>query len=100
MRVFVTGASAWIRSPVVPEPIRPGHQAARLARPHATAVALTKAGADAVSGSLDDLDVLRSTVKGSDGVIHLAFSTMSRSRGTSPRRPPRTVGRSRRSPRS
>jgi len=65
MRVFVTGASGWIGSALVPELIGAGHQVVGLARSDASAAALTEAGAEAVSGTLDDLDVLRETAKAS-----------------------------------
>jgi len=73
MRIFVTGASGWIGSAVIPELIRNGHQVLGLARSDTSARAVADLGAEVLRGELNDLDVLRAGARESDGIIHLAF---------------------------
>src|SRR4051812_40896890 len=73
MHVFVTGASGWVASAVVPELLAAGHTVSGLARSDASAATVEKLGVDVVRGTLDDLDVLRAAAERAAGVIHLAF---------------------------
>ncbi len=73
MRIFVTGASGWIGSAVVPELLGAGHEVVGLARSEASAQRLEAAGAIVQRGDVDDPDGLAKAAADSDGVIHLAF---------------------------
>lgn len=73
MRVFVTGASGWIGSAVVPELLASGHEVVGLARSEVSAHRLEATGAMVQRGDVDDPDGLAKAAAESDGVIHLAF---------------------------
>ncbi|MGH8996279.1 MAG: SDR family oxidoreductase [Acidimicrobiales bacterium] len=73
MRIFVTGASGWIGSAVLPELIGAGHQVLGLARSDASAQEIANLGAEVLRGDLEDTDAVRAGSRDSDGVIHLAY---------------------------
>jgi nucleoside-diphosphate-sugar epimerase len=73
MKIFVTGASGWIGSAVVPELLGAGHEVVGLARSEASAQKLEAAGALVQRGDIDDPEGLAKAAADSDGVIHLAF---------------------------
>ena len=74
MRIFVTGASGWIGSAVVPELQAAGHQVVGMARTDAAATTVAALRADVWRGDLDDPDSLAAGAAASDGVVHLAYN--------------------------
>ena len=74
MRVFVTGATGFIGSALVPELIDAGHTVLGMSRSEEGAAKLRAAGAEVLMGNLDDPESLRRGAADADGVIHLAFN--------------------------
>ncbi|AYQ92517.1 SDR family oxidoreductase [Burkholderia gladioli] len=73
MRIFLTGATGFIGSALVPELIQAGHQVLGMTRSEAGAQALRAAGAEAHHGTLEDPDSLSRGAAQADAVIHAAF---------------------------
>ncbi len=73
MRVFLTGATGFIGSRIVPELIAAGHQVLGLTRSDDGARWLEEAGAEAHRGTLEDPGTLASGAAKADAVIHTAF---------------------------
>jgi nucleoside-diphosphate-sugar epimerase len=73
MRIFLTGATGFIGSHVIPELIAAGHSVLGVTRSDEGAKALVAAGVEPYRGTLEDPASLVAGAAKADAVIHLAF---------------------------
>lgn len=73
MRIFLTGATGFIGSAIVPELLKAGHRVVGMTRSEAGARALEAAGAEVHRGTLEEPESLRRGAEKADAVIHTAF---------------------------
>jgi nucleoside-diphosphate-sugar epimerase len=74
VRIFVTGASGFIGTHVVPELIAAGHQVLGMTRSDEGAQSLGAMGVEVHLGTLEDIESLKNGAAASEAVIHLAFN--------------------------
>jgi nucleoside-diphosphate-sugar epimerase len=74
MHVFLTGASGWVGSAVAEDLLAAGHQVTGLVRNAEKAQSLVALGAQVVTGTLDDHQLLHDGASRADAVIHTAFN--------------------------
>lgn len=73
MRVFLTGATGFIGSHIIPELLAQGHEVLGLTRSDAGAHRLEAAGVEVYRGDLEQPETLASGAAAADAVIHCAF---------------------------
>ena len=73
MRVFLTGATGFIGSHIVPELLAAGHEVLGMTRSERGAEALRTAGVAVHHAALEDVESIRAGAAQADAVIHTAF---------------------------
>jgi nucleoside-diphosphate-sugar epimerase len=73
MRIFLTGATGFIGSAIVPELLKAGHHVIGMTRSDTGARTLEEAGVEVHRGALEEPDSLRHGADKADAVIHTAF---------------------------
>jgi nucleoside-diphosphate-sugar epimerase len=74
MRIFLTGATGFIGTHIIPELHQAGHTVLGLTRSEEGAQSLKAAGVEPHYGNIEDLDSLRSGAEKTDGIIHCGFN--------------------------
>jgi nucleoside-diphosphate-sugar epimerase len=74
MKVFLTGATGFIGTRIIPELMGAGHTVLGLTRSEEGAKKLQAAGVEVHYGNIEDLDSLRKGAEKADGVIHCAMN--------------------------